>query len=138
PPSALYLSREEWRAALTDRRIHLTSPFHEPDSDRDIDFGIDSARHFAPDRPQNPNIYDEVIKHAAKLRTNKRKILLASYSAGARERLAGLLEDHGLRSPKQVRTWQEALGSSADATLMVLPLDHGFTTPQVAVLTEQD
>jgi transcription-repair coupling factor (superfamily II helicase) len=138
PPSALYLSRQEWRTALADRRIHLTSNFHEPESDRVIDFGVDPARDFAPERGRQANIYDEVIKHAAKLRTNKHKIVLASYSAGARERLAGLLEDHGLKSLKQVRTWQEALGSKSDAVLMVLPLDHGFTSAEVAVLTEQD
>ena len=138
PPTALYLSRDEWRSALAGRRIHLTSAFHEPESDRVIDFGVDPARDFAPERGRQANIYDEVIKHVAKLKKNKHKIVFASYSAGARERLAGLLEDHGLKSLKQVRTWQEALGAKADAALMVLPLDHGFTSAEVAVLTEQD
>jgi transcription-repair coupling factor (superfamily II helicase) len=137
-PSALYLTANEWKEALAGRAIHLTSTFHEPESDRVIDFAVDPARDFAPERAQNANIYDEVIKHAGKLRKDNRKVVLASYSAGARERLAGLLEDHGLKSLKQVRTWQEALGSKSDAALMVLPLDHGFTGPEVAVLTEQD
>jgi len=137
-PSALYLTSNEWRDSLKERTIHLASPFHEPESDRVIDFGVDPARDFAPERAQNSNIYEEVIKHAGKLRKDKHKIVLASYSAGARERLTGLLEDHGLKSVKQVRTWQEALGAKSDAALMVLPLDHGFTSPEVAVLTEQD
>nr|WP_283938413.1 transcription-repair coupling factor [Sphingomonas alba] len=137
-PTALYLSSNEWRDALKARTIHLTSPFHEPESDRVIDFGVDPARDFAPERAQNSNIYEEVVKHIGKLRKDKHKIVLASYSAGARERLTGLLEDHGLKSVKQVRTWQEALGAKSDAALMVLPLDHGFTSPEVAVLTEQD
>ena len=137
-PSALYLSRAEWNEALAGRRVHLASPFHEPESDKVIDFGVDPARDFAPERGRQANIYDEVIKHIGKLRKNKQNIILASYSAGARERLAGLLEDHGLKSVKQVRAWQEALGAKSDAALMVLPLDHGFTTPEVAVLTEQD
>ena len=138
PPTALYLSRDEWRTALAERQIHLTSAFHEPESSKVIDFGVDPARDFAPERGRQANIYDEVIGHVGKLRKNKHKIVFASYSAGARERLTGLLEDHGLKALKQVRTWQEALGSKSDAALMVLPLDHGFTTPQVAVLTEQD
>ena len=137
-PNALYLTSNEWRDSLKERTIHLASPFHEPESDRVIDFGVDPARDFAPERAQNSNIYEEVIKHAGKLRKDKHKIVLASYSAGARERLTGLLEDHGLKSVKQVRTWQEALGAKSDAALMVLPLDHGFTSPEVAVLTEQD
>jgi len=138
PPSALYLTSNEWRDALADRRVHLTSAFHEPESERVLDFGVDPARDFAPERTQNANIYDEVVKHVGKLLRGKRKVILASYSAGARERLTGLLEDHGLKSLKQVLTWQEALGAKSDAALMVLPLDHGFTSVEVAVLTEQD
>jgi len=40
--------------------------------------------------------------------------------------------------------WQEALGAaaggrdSANVALIVLPLDHGFTAPDIALLTEQD
>src|SRR3546814_9601744 len=40
----------------------------------------------------------------------------------------------------QADDWQEALGRASGGTvaLSVLPLDHGFTAPDVAVLTEQD
>ncbi len=69
---------------------------------------------------------------------HKKKVVLASYTTGARERLAGLLDDHGLKSLKLADSWQEALGARTDAALIVLPLDHGFTAPEVAVLTEQD
>ncbi|HVF36784.1 MAG TPA: transcription-repair coupling factor, partial [Sphingomicrobium sp.] len=136
-PSALYLSNKEWTAAVANRPIHLASPFVQPESDKVIDFAVEGARDFAAERAQNANIYEAVVKHVGKLRKNK-KIVLASYSAGARERLAGLLQDHGLSSLKQVASWQEALGAKTDAALVVLPLDHGFATPEVAVLTEQD
>ena len=52
--------------------------------------------------------------------------------------MRGLLEDHGLKAQKLADSWQEALGSKTQPALLVLPLDHGFTTPDVAVLTEQD
>ena len=61
-----------------------------------IDFGVEGPRDFAPERAQNANVYEAVVKHIAKLRKDKKKIVLASYSVGARERLAGLLDDHGL------------------------------------------
>jgi transcription-repair coupling factor (superfamily II helicase) len=138
PPSALYLSRKEWTAASADRHIHLATPFPEPASETVIDFAVDGPRDFAPERSQNVNVYEAVVAHAAKLRKDHKKIIFASYSPGSRERLAGLLEDHGLTSLAQVRTWQEALGTRSAAALMVLPLDHGFTAPDVAVLTEQD
>ena len=138
PPSTLYLSDKEWRGTIAGRRIHRASIFHEPASEKVIDFGVEGARDFAPERAQNANVYEAVVAHAAKLRKSNHKLVLASYSSGARERLAGLLADHGLERLKQVDSWQEALGTKADAALLVLPLDHGFTTPQVAVLTEQD
>jgi transcription-repair coupling factor (superfamily II helicase) len=137
-PSELYLGQKEWESSVEGRPIHLASAFPEPASDKVVDFGVVPARDFAPERAQNENIYEAVVKHVGKLRKNGHKIVLASYTVGARERLAGLLKDHGLASQKMAADWQEALGASQDAALLVLPLDHGFTSGQVAVLTEQD
>ena len=137
-PDSLYLSAQEWDAAITDRPIHLTSQFPEPESARTVSFGVEPARDFAPERTRQENVYEAVADHVGKLRKAGKKVVLASYTAGARERLGGLLSDHGLKSQKLVDSWQEALGSKTQPALMVLPLDHGFTGPEVAVLTEQD
>ena len=137
-PDSLYLTPAEWRAALDERSIHLATPFPQPDSATVVPFEVEGPRDFAPERAQNVNVYEAVAAHVRALRRSKHKVILASYSAGARERLAGLLEDHGLTSLKPVDSWQQALGARADAALLVLPLDHGFATPDVAVLTEQD
>jgi transcription-repair coupling factor (superfamily II helicase) len=139
-PGLLYLSAEDWAAAVDAHPVHLATPFAAPASDTVLDFAVDGARDFAPERAQNANIYEAVVKHAAKLKRDKKKVILASYSGGARERLGNLLADHGLKSARLAETWQEALGQpeTAPAALIVLPLDHGFTTPDVAVLTEQD
>ncbi|MEQ7872797.1 transcription-repair coupling factor [Sphingomonas sp. ASV193] len=138
PSSALYLSSKEWREAEAARPIHLATTFPEPASESVIDFAVDGPRDFAPERAANENVYEAVVKHVAKLRKAERKIVLASYSAGARERLHGLLADHGLTSLAEAGSWQGALGARQEAALLVLPLDHGFTAPDVAVLTEQD
>src|SRR3546814_1085532 len=54
--------------------------------------------------------------------------------------MQGLLAVHGLKRTVLADSWQEALGASSQgsAALTVLPLDHGFTTPDIAVLSEQD
>ena len=137
-PGELYLPADDWAEESKRRPIHLATPFREPESDRVIDFAVDAARDFAPERAQNTNVYEAVVKHLGKLRKDNRKIVFASYSRGARERLSGLLEDHSLKSLKMADSWQEALGAKSGTALMVLPLDHGFTAPDVAVLTEQD
>jgi transcription-repair coupling factor (superfamily II helicase) len=137
-PGALYIGKDEWSQAVASRPIHLASPFPEPESDQVIDFGVQPARDFAAERAQQANVYEAVAKHVGELRKSGHKVVLASYTRGARERLNGLLDDHGLKSQTLVETWQEALGSKVQPALLVLPLDHGFTTPDIAVLTEQD
>ncbi len=137
-PDQLYLSQEEWSGLASERTIHQLSPFPEPDSTKVINFAVEAPRDFAPERAQNANVYEAVVEHVGKLRKSGRKVILASYSAGARERLGGLLADHGLKQIRQADSWQQALGTSGAAVQIVLPLDHGFTTPEVAVLTEQD
>jgi transcription-repair coupling factor (superfamily II helicase) len=157
-PETLYLAQEEWEGLIESRPLHLATPFHEPESATVLDFEVDPARDFAPERSQNANVYEAVVEHVAGLRRAKKKVVLASYSAGARERLKGLLADHGLKKAEEVDTWQEALGTAAprrrpgpspedesgprpspgSVALAVLPLDHGFTTSDVALLTEQD
>ena len=140
PPETLYLDAAEWAAVTTRWPMHASSPFHEPQSATVLDFAVDGPRDFAPERAQNLNIYEAVGKHIASLARAKKKVVIASYSGGARERLSGLLLDHGVKRLAAADSWQEALGIAAggSVTLTVLPLDHGFTAPDVAVLTEQD
>jgi transcription-repair coupling factor (superfamily II helicase) len=137
-PGLLYLDRSEWDGFVADRPIHLASPFPEPESVNIIDFGVEAARDFGPERTQQANIYEAVAAHIRTLRQRDSKVVLASYTRGARERLSGLLEDHGVKTQKLVDSWQQALGAKTQPALLVLPLDHGFTTADVAVLTEQD
>jgi transcription-repair coupling factor (superfamily II helicase) len=140
-PDQLYTTASEWVAAVAAHPIHITSPFHEPESATVLDFGVDAARDFAPERTQGANIYDAVAVHIDNQRkANGRKIIIASYSAGARERLSGLLEEHKAGALAFAANWQEAQGLAAKGAtaLIVLPLDHGFTTADLTVLTEQD
>jgi transcription-repair coupling factor (superfamily II helicase) len=139
-PATLYLSREEWQSLVKERPLHLATPFHEPESATILDFEVDTPRDFAPERSQGVNVYEAVVEHVDELRRSKHKVVLASYSIGARERLKGLLADHGLTKATEAESWQEALGAAAkgQVALAVIQLDHGFTTGDIALLTEQD
>jgi transcription-repair coupling factor (superfamily II helicase) len=97
-PDALYLGKGEMRDQVAARPVHLASPFPEAESEHTIDFGVEAARDFAPERAQQTNVYEAVAKHIGSLRRAGRKVVLASYTRGARERLAGLLEDHGVKA----------------------------------------
>src|SRR4051794_37287766 len=105
-PQSLYVLNGDWDDKVAERAIHRTSPFPEPESSTTIGFGVEPARDFAPERAQQANVYEAVADHIGKLKKSAHKVVLASYTRGARERLLGLLEDHGLKSHKLVDTWQ--------------------------------
>jgi transcription-repair coupling factor (superfamily II helicase) len=145
PSDTLYLPVAEWEKAIEAQPMHLTTPFREPESATVLDFDIEGPRDFAPERTAQENVYEAVTAHVGAQSRKGRKVVLASYSIGSRERLAGLLADHGLARVPLADNWQEALGLAAEvsrngggAALAVLPLDHGFSAPDVLVLTEQD
>ena len=140
-PEALYLGPDEWQARLEGAHVHRTTPHALPEESRDtIDCATAPARDFAPERAAQANVYEAVQAHIAALQKDKVRVVLASYTGGARERLRGLLADHGVKAARPVDSWQEALGAAAGGAvaLTVVPLDHGFTRDDVAILTEQD
>jgi transcription-repair coupling factor (superfamily II helicase) len=135
---ALYLSRPQWDALIAERRVHLVTPFHEPESGAVVDFGIEGPRDFGAERSRSENVYEALTDYRKLLK--KTGLVLASYSGGSRQRLAGLVADHGLTDTAMAESWQDAQGLAAKGkiALAVVPLDRGFVAPSLAVVTEQD
>jgi transcription-repair coupling factor (superfamily II helicase) len=138
PPDRLYLGEDEWAGALERHRVHTTSPF-PADGGGVIDFGVRGGRDFAAERAANANVFDAVRDHARIAGAKGQATAIVCYSEGSRERLAGLLRDHGLGETVEIDDVR-ALGGLAPGRvgLAVLPLEHGFETEQLSVLTEQD
>ncbi len=140
PSEMLYLDAEELDGRFAKAPAHLLTPFHQPESSNIIDFGINAGRDFAPERAQKANVYEAVAAHLKNLLATNKKAVIASYSKGARDRLKGLLTDHGAPPLVEADGWQVAQGTAAKnvVAMVVLPLEHGFVTPDVAVISEQD
>ena len=142
PANALYLTADEWaeRAGRRARaRRHAVPRARE--HDRRSTSASTARAISAPERSggqQRLRSGRRAPRQAAQ--ATGRKPILASYSTGSRERLTGLLEDHGLNGAQHRRDVAGGAGRRATSAtaLIVLPLDHGFTAPDVAVLTEQD
>ncbi|WP_230293395.1 transcription-repair coupling factor [Croceicoccus sp. Ery5] len=137
---ALYLSEDEFNAALSSWPVHRSSIFAEPESDRTLDFGFASARDFAPERSRSENIYDAASKHLEKQAKADKRVVLACYSTGSRGRIVSQLGEAGKREPALADSWQEALGIAAKGrpVAVVLPLESGFASEQIELLTERD
>ncbi|MGV1683858.1 transcription-repair coupling factor [Sphingopyxis sp. NJF-3] len=142
-PDTLYLTEAEWSDAEAARPVHVVTPFDVPEAPTVLDLETFAARDFTPERTADLNVYDKVADHLSDERRKGRRTIIASYSAGARERLSGLLRDHGVTSLAPVDSWQDALGtasaeSGGTTAMVVLPLDHGFASDAISLLTEQD
>src|SRR5258708_4076892 len=142
PPGQLYLSREEWKKRLAGRPSGMMSPFAPPETagSDTIDAGGRFGPDFAPIRAQpGGGLFDAVRDHINKEIAAGRRVLIAAYSAGSRDRLALLLKEHGLDEATSADGWPAVQALPARVpNLAVLGLERGFVAPDVAVVTEQD
>ncbi len=140
PHALLYLSGEEWLDHLEQSDARAFNPYKLPDADHVVDYGARQGRDFAPERAQpNTNIYDALREHLADTVENGRHVMIAAYSQGARERLQVVLGDHDITATALLDNWAELESLPRNMVgLTVSRLEHGFETPDFAVITEQD
>ena len=140
PPSALYLSSTEWDQHLASLPLRRFEPFRKDAGPGVVDLGAKLGRTFAAERQQDSvNLFEAAADHARRLMAAGKRVLFASWSEGASERLAGMLADHGLKDVLFSPYWQAA--KAADPKKLqrvVLPLDGGFETDNLAVISETD
>ena len=142
PPDNLYLAEAEWRTRLGERPVAVLSPFAAPHSagSAALDAGGRGSRDFAPERNQpDVDLFDAVRAHIAERRDTGRRVIVAGFSIGACERLAGMLHAHGVEDMVAVDDWSQAQALPGRAVaLAVLGIEHGFETAECAVIAEQD
>jgi transcription-repair coupling factor (superfamily II helicase) len=138
-PEALYLTAEEWEQELSDRTHRRFTPF-QPQGLDVVDLGAKLGRVFAAERAQDSvNLFEATADHAKKLAAEGKRVLFASWSEGSSERLGTMLADHGLKKIPYAGYWQAAKANDPKAPQrVVLPLDHGFETDSLAVISETD
>src|SRR5690606_4984166 len=106
--------------------------------------GDDAGGHIAPSfaaerAASDVNLFQAVVDRLLAERRDGRRAIIACWSAGTRDRLAQVLKDHGLTNPRLAGNWRDAATTSAATTsLVVLPLETGFETKDLLVLSEQD
>ncbi len=139
-PDKLYITAEEWDAALARHPVRDLSPFQAPESKSTVDAGGKLGRDFAPERAQGRvNVFEAAAAHVGELQAAKKRVVVAAWSEGSAERMGGVLADHGLAALRHVEDWADALKMDARAVpLAVLGIEHGFEAPDFAVVAEQD
>ena len=140
PPAALYLDSDAWEATLASRQAFQLAPFSVASTRRGLDGGGRRGQDFAAARAApDGHLLDAVRDHLRALQDSGLAVLIAGYTNGSCERIRTLLADHGLLGVRSVETWTPPDGDSpGNIGLTVLPLERGFTAPDLAVITEQD
>ncbi|MBH0239733.1 transcription-repair coupling factor [Methylobrevis sp. L22] len=140
-PAGLYLGPDEIKAVFAAREVARLTPFQVPDTGTMIlDFGGKQGRSFAAERATGDvNVFDALVKHFREVRDRGKRIVLACWSEGSRERLAQVIADHGVQKADPVATLDAALALPTHVLgLAVLGIESGFETDQVVIVGEQD
>ncbi len=135
PIDSLYISNTEF---LKDSETF--SPFSSSD-DTPSPHEATRARDFADIRTMpGGDVFAELKTHINTLFAQDKKVLIACYSEGAKERLKGLLKHAGIDKTVNCNSGVEAIKrlKPRQLGLGVLALEHGFNAPDLCVITEAD
>jgi len=142
PPESMFLSEAEWQQALASRQTIALDPFEHPETPggKIVSFGGRQGHSFAAERQtEGGYVFDAVVAHAKRLKGEDKRVIVACWSNGARERLATLLWEHGIGETMGVESFADAIAlPHATTAFAVLPLETGFEAPGLAVIDEQD
>ena len=141
-PDALYVAPEEWAKRVAELPLVRLTPFAQPATDGRpvIDAGARRGRDFIAERTDpNANVFEAAVRHIRDGQAAGRRVLVAAWSEGSRERLSHVLEDHGLPKPASPARLADALAvPKSETALVVWGLEAGFETEDLTVLGEQD
>ena len=155
PTESLYLDAREFETALEGRLVGQLSLFAAPEgiassvftdvlsvgAKRVPDFAAARAKAAAvgakDDGPET-TVFDSLATRLRNDADGGKRVLISAFTLGSRERLGQLLADHKVMDIVSVDDWQAASELPPDSTgLVVLPIEHGFTSDTLTLITEQ-
>jgi transcription-repair coupling factor (superfamily II helicase) len=141
PPDRMFIDDQVWDTLCAKRAVADFSPFRAPESsDTMIDLNGRRAREFSVERrTPDVNLFDAVSAYIGETERAGRKVAIACYTTGSRDRLCTLLREHGMEGAEAVDGWSTIDGGDTKGVaVFVLAVEHGFETPTLVVLGEQD
>jgi transcription-repair coupling factor (superfamily II helicase) len=140
PPDRLYLGEADWKARLDAAAVAKLTPFAMPEARDVIDIAAHAGHNFAAERNEpGANVFEAVSKHVMARQAAGKRVAMALWSDGARDRMSHVLADHKLHNLTPVKSWPEVLALPKHAiALAVLGIESGFETADAAIVSEQD
>ena len=134
-PEQLYLDPAELEQGLSARAVARFNPAEPAPGHYDME--VRRGRDFAPERMMSQeNIFEATIAHTKDLQKSGRHVVFAAWSTGSADRLINVLADHGLEDLVQVHSLEAA--RKAETSVVEIPLETGFVTSDLAIISEAD
>jgi len=139
PAERLYLGEGEWKERLETEALARLTPFAVPEAGA-LDVGARQGRNFVAERAEpGANVFEAVGTHVQSLQAAGKRVAIALWSEGARERMSHVLADHGLHNLAPANDWAQTQAlPKPTVALAVLGIESGFETDELAVISEQD
>ena len=139
PAERLYLGEQEWRSRLDGSALARLTPFAVAEENA-IEVGARAGHNFTAERAEpGANVFEAVSTHVLALQAAGKRVAIALWSEGARERMSHVLADHRLHNLTPVSNWGATLAlPKTSVALAVLGIESGFETDDAAIISEQD
>jgi transcription-repair coupling factor (superfamily II helicase) len=150
-PEALYLDRDGWDEMLAFGPRLAFTPFAKPDGAG----GLDGGGRIGPIFAQSGgglgsgglsggggpgiNVFDQLRDQVGRWTSEGRRVVVAAWTRGSRERLTNLLREHGFKDVAQEDDWAAVRRKPAGSvSLVILGVERGFIAERLALTAEQD
>jgi transcription-repair coupling factor (superfamily II helicase) len=143
PPDRLYLDREGWDEVLARGPAFAFTPYALPEGGQGMEAGGRPAPIFAQGGTMGGggpgiNVFEQLSAQSARWVAEGKRVVVAAWTRGSRERLANLLREHGFKA-EAADGWNAAQAlPRGQVVLVTLGIERGFIAEDVALVSEQD
>ncbi|MDG2473864.1 MAG: transcription-repair coupling factor [Paracoccaceae bacterium] len=137
-PNLLYISSQEWTDLTKKREVFLFFPMKMPTGANARYIGGLIGRNFNIERQEKDNtLFKNLLIHL-RAKMQEGVTVIACYSEGSRNRMQSMLSDHGFFNHTQISCLSDLNCSSDMIGMTILPLEQGFESNGLSIITEKD
>lgn len=139
PPQQFFIQGRAWDALIADSPTLSLSSFSAPDNKANARLNLDTKpmKSYASER-KDGSLWEAVKADAGIHSAAGRQVVVACASAGAAERMKQMLITHGMAATIAENAGTLKHVEEGALAVAIWPLDRGFLTPTLAVISEQD
>lgn len=138
-PTEMFLTQQEFNRIIGQRRYCKFSNLALPAGDEVIDFGATPQKVFSSLKNINAlTVYEDL---ATELKANKdKKKIICCFTEGSLDRMHNILLENDFKNLTISPSWEQAEKDAAKGktVLVLLELQHGFSSDEYFIVTEQD